>query len=215
MHLEIIDQKRINLLKCLSSLPFMSQFSMGGGTSLSLQLGLRTSVDFDFFSSEHFNVNSLLETIKSSFDNVEVINIDEKLSTLDLFIDNVKVSFFEYKYKLLESPINFDEFNNLTLLSIYDIAAMKIIAIIQRGTKKDFFDLYFIIKNFSLSISDLFSILDKKYNNPDLKYAFMMSMIYFEDAENDILPTCFVPYSWNEIKKYFFTLQKDAKKALK
>ena len=40
---------------------------------------------------------------------------------------------------------------------------MKLIAISQRGTKKDFFDLYYICNNFDISIKEILELLDKKY----------------------------------------------------
>ncbi len=50
LHLEILDQSRIQLLKEISSFDFIHNFYMAGGTALSLQKGYRMSMDFDFFA---------------------------------------------------------------------------------------------------------------------------------------------------------------------
>lgn len=210
MHLEIIDQKRVQILQTLSKIASINKFSIGGGTGLSFQLGLRESYDFDFFTSEHFSIDELLDDIISQFgDRVEVITKRENRATLDLYIDDVKVSFFEYQYENLEPVIKFDEFAPLTLLSIEDIACMKIVAIIQRGTKKDFFDMYFILKKLKCSAKGLLNLLESKYHDNSLLTGILYSIAYFDDAENDILPQSFVDYSWDEMKKAFIKLQNE------
>ena len=91
---------------------------------------------------------------------------------------------------------------------------MKAVAIIQRGTKKDFFDMYFIIKYLNLSAGDLLSIIDTKFHDNNLKISFLYSIAFFDDAEDEILPLSFVNYSWEEIKKFFLAFKKCIKKEL-
>ncbi|MCQ2796374.1 MAG: nucleotidyl transferase AbiEii/AbiGii toxin family protein [Bacilli bacterium] len=213
MHLEIIDKKRIDLLTTLKKISNIDEFYIGGGTGLSLQLGLRISEDFDFFNDKHFDTNSLLKELKNNFKNgVEIINQEETHSTLNLFINKIKVSFIEYNHKNLKPYINFNEFKPMKLASLEDIACMKSIAIIQRGTKKDFFDLYFLIKKLKLNALSILKLLNKKYHDKNLILNFMYSLSYFDDAENDILPKVLITYTWEEIKGYFLLLQREIKK---
>lgn len=215
MHLEIIDEKRINLLNELKKIDMLSDFSIGGGTGLSLQLGLRTSSDFDFFTNKHFNTDVLLNKLNNKFKNeIEIIAKEERLSILDLFIQGIKVSFFEYSHSILEASIPFEKFLPLSLLSIKDICGMKAIAIIQRGTKKDFFDMYFIIKYLNLSAESLLSLIDKKYHDENLKISLLYSITYFDDAEGDILPLSFIDYSWEDIKHFFLNYKKEINKII-
>ena len=62
-------------------------------------------------------------------------------------INGVKVDIVNYPYDWLEVAI---VENNIRLASQKDIAAMKIAAITQRGSKKDFIDLYFLLQTYSL-----------------------------------------------------------------
>lgn len=50
MYYEILDDKRISLLNQLNTLSFISKFSLGEGTALSLQMKLRKSIDFVFYN---------------------------------------------------------------------------------------------------------------------------------------------------------------------
>lgn len=215
MHLKIIDQTRIDLLNRLKEIDVLKKFAIGGGTGVSLQLGLRISYDFDFFTSEHFNVQSLLYELKDKFkDQVEVISLEGHRSTLDVFINKIKVSFFEYKHNNLQPLIDFPEFKPLKLMSLEDITCMKILAIIQRGTKKDFFDLYFLLKELKLDAARVLKLLSKKYKDNNIKTNLVYSIAFFDDAESDVLPSTFVEYSWAEIKRFFIAYQKELKKRL-
>ena len=82
-----------------------------------------------------------------------------------------------------------------------DIAAMKIQAISSRGTKKDFVDLFVLLKKYSISeIIDFFHSKYKHFNYN--KMHILKSLIYFGDAEENQNPEMLAKYDWKEIKKY-------------
>ena len=62
---------------------------------------------------------------------------------------------------------------------------MKLSAITNRGTKKDFIDYYFLLKKFSLN--ELIGFYLQKYTDAQL-FTALKSLTYFEDAENDPMP---------------------------
>ena len=62
-------------------------------------------------------------------------------------VDGIKVDIVNYKYPWLDDVVLEQ---GLRLASVSDIAAMKITAIIGRGTKKDFIDIAFLLHHFSL-----------------------------------------------------------------
>ena len=209
MSIKILDENRIQLLSKLDSLPFIKDYSLGGGTALSLQKTYRQSYDFVFFTDMHFDTNELLTILKSNFDNIIVIDQREKISTLNLYINDIQVSFFEYKYKPIRDFVHLSRFKNIKLLSIYDILAMKCVAIAQRGSKKDFFDTYFILKENCISPETLIKLLIEKFNEKNLIKNLIFSIGYFADAEKDLLPLAFVEYSWEDIKSFFVNYQKN------
>ena len=75
---------------------------------------------------------------------------------------------------------------------------MKLAAITGRGAKKDFTDLYFLLKEFSLN--EMIELYEKKYPDGSV-FLVLKSLIYFDDAEGDEMPQMLKPVSWEVIKQ--------------
>jgi predicted nucleotidyltransferase component of viral defense system len=92
------------------------------------------------------------------------------------------------------------------MASVEDIAAMKLDAITGRGSKKDFYDLYFLLQQFS--IDDLFSFYIEKYPH-QTTFHVIRSLTYFEDAEIQPNPIVFdKTITWEVVKhKIIMTIQ--------
>ena len=61
----VLDRSTYQLLKEYCTLPFLSNFSLAGGTALALRLGHRISYDIDLFSNENFDVQVLDREVDS------------------------------------------------------------------------------------------------------------------------------------------------------
>ncbi|MFP4515034.1 MAG: nucleotidyl transferase AbiEii/AbiGii toxin family protein [Parcubacteria group bacterium] len=206
MFYEILDKKRINILPKLAY--FKDEYYLAGGTALALQIGHRDSIDFDFFKKEDVDTNSLFFKLKKVLSPQKVYKINENLNTLDVLIDNeINLSFFSYKYPLIEKIKKED---NLSLASILDIACMKLSAILSRASNKDYIDLYYIFKDYSLSL--VLDAFKNKYQDTDINIV-LKSLVYFEDVE--IEPIMFSPgkeLSFDEVKDFLIQVVKDYKK---
>jgi len=202
MHLEILDERRIRLLKALVELPELAVFYLAGGTALSLQLGLRKSYDFDFFSEKRFNSYALLAQMKERWADLKVIHMDQ--DTCDVILNDVQTSFLWYPYPLVSGFIT-DETTlpGLKLCTAEDIAVMKLSAIGSRGSRKDFYDLYQIYQSIpQFDSRTLLSCAHRKYGeNFDLTYM-IAGMSYFEAADSEVLPETFVPADWERVKQF-------------
>ena len=107
----------------------------------------------------------------------------------------IKVDVIDYsQYPWIDAAIVED---GITLASPRDIAAMKINAVEGRGTRKDFVDIYFLLQNYTLS--ELLDFYAQKYPNHSFFRA-LLSLNYFEDAEQQAMPKMQIPVSWEEIK---------------
>lgn len=80
------------------------------------------------------------------------------------------------------------------------IACMKLNAVTQRGEKKDFYDLFEILKKYTLD--NLLAAFEKKFEKYNYqKIAILKSLIYFDDAEKSPEPILLNKISWEEVKK--------------
>ena len=193
----VLKKKQIDLLKKLGFLKKYG-FYMAGGTALALQIGHRTSLDFDFYTKKSFDSKKLFEELRTRFKKTILVGREE--NTLWVKINEVPISFFKYPYPLVFPKIEIKSFPPLA--SKEDIGAMKIIAISQRGTKRDFIDIYFLLEEFSLE--DLFNFVKKKYPEFNI-YVGLRALTYFADAEKKEKGRRFYlfrPVSWSKVKKF-------------
>ena len=193
LHLEILPEGQLRLLKLLSGESFINDFYLAGGTCLALYLGHRQSLDFDFFMSADFDTSHVIN-ILTKIGRYERSN--EENNTINGMLDNVRISFFGYKYDIID---DFGLFDSIRLAGIRDIAAMKLEAIAGRGSRKDFVDMFFLLQQFSLEEIFLFHAL--KYGvGLSNQYHHLKSLVYFADAEAEAMPLMTKPLEWSLVK---------------
>lgn len=192
LSIQTVYPNTLELLKSLASQPELAQTRLVGGTALALQYGHRQSIDLDFFGILPEEKEELVEMTKR-VGNVLVTNRSKMI--LQTVINQIKVDFVDYsRYKWIDEPVLGDGF---VLASDKDIAAMKVNAIIGRGTRKDFIDLYVLLQHYSLL--EIMAFYKQKY--PEFsEYRALLSMTYFEDAEMQDVPKMFIDTSWDTMK---------------
>lgn len=198
-----MPDKQIHLFTMLEQVEFLKNFYLAGGTGLALQIGHRQSVDFDFFSQDNINLDFIAEQLVKIGD---FQRLSESENTIHGVLNDVRVSFFTYKYQLLEKPISWSK---IQIAGIKDIACMKLSAIAQRGSRKDFIDLYFLLKIYRLE--DMFNFYEKKFMIRDYQYMLLKSLVYFDDAETDPMPLMVKEVRWEDVKSYIKNRVKDFK----
>lgn len=195
MHIEVLEPGTEPILTALSAT--LSDVAPGmylaGGTALALQLGHRISVDLDYFSPDPLPPQ--LDELIARAGEAHVVAREPR--TLHAVIGNVQASFFQYQYPLIGEVA---QEGSVRLASIEDIAAMKIDAASSRGSKKDFVDLFFLLREHT--ISELISWFEAKYAHVSFNRAHILkSLVYFEDAEHEPMPRMLIPVSWDEVKE--------------
>jgi len=203
--LTILSKKQRDLLDTLKkSVLLNSSFYLAGGTGLALQLSHRKSVDFDFFTPSVFFPIKLIEKLKNHFKPEQINIVEMEEDTLVVIFEDVQTSFFHYKYPLLKTLLSE---NGLNIASIEDIAAMKVISIMQRGLKKDFIDLWAVIKEKEYSLRDIFSFCQEKYGSIFSESIALKALTYFKDAEDEKIDLEIKDnISWEDIKSSFITI---------
>lgn len=191
LHTKSVDPRLLELLNAVMTEPAFKDFSLVGGTSLALQIGHRLSVDLDLFGKceiDHDQFTSIL----SNFGKVQLLKKSQNI--LILTVDGIKVDFVNYDFPILK---DLRTENQIRLASREDILAMKLNAIAGRGSKKDFIDVYFLLKEFTLE--EAFIFYTSKYTSGS-EFMVRKSLTYFEDAEQEEMPHMLIEKSWEEIK---------------
>lgn len=171
---------------------------LAGGTAMALQCGNRVSEDLDFFTTERdFDISYIISQLQP----LDFTLTSQSHATLYGIVKGAKVSFIAYPFFKFVQPTIQDE--NIKVIHIDDIAVMKVIAVSQRGKKRDFFDLYWYLQN-RMDIRHVLAKLDSQYpNTKHTHYHILKSLAYFEDAEPDADPVIFFKADWRTVKAYF------------
>ena len=200
LFLEILPAKTRRAFRELAKSPLLagSRWYLAGGTALALQAGHRQSVDLDFFTSQKFDEKKTAEQL-SVFGQWETTSMSP--GTIYGEFLGAKISLIYYPFFKKMNPLRKIGFVNI--ISPADISVMKIIAISQRGKKRDFFDLYWHCHN----RGPLETVIDRAikqypYQQHNIGHIYN-SLSYFADAEDDPMPKIFFRANWKEIKQYF------------
>jgi predicted nucleotidyltransferase component of viral defense system len=193
LHLESIEPFTLGLLRSLMAKNYLGQFVLVGGTALALQIGHRKSIDLDMFSVSDFDTEALLEDLQNDY---SVLPKVRTKGSLICDLEEIKVDFIRFKYPFSYPIVEID---GIRLLSMEDIAPMKLDAITGRGSKKDFFDLFFLLEHFSLTkIIELYSNM---YPHSTVFHV-IKSLAWFEDAEPQSLPDVLQKkVTWAQVKQ--------------
>lgn len=164
-------------------------FALAGGTSLALRLGHRLSTDLDFFTVDSFEPQALAEQL--NLDHKSITGIAK--GTLQIRHSDHKIEFLRHSYPRLEA---IEQIDGIKIWSLADVAAMKINAIVNRGSKKDFYDIAAL-----LALHPLETLLDfyqEKYQPASLLMV-IRSLSWFDDAEAEPDPISLTGESWLSI----------------
>lgn len=180
LYKEAIEPSTLELLIELQKADILSNFYLAGGTSLAMQMGHRKSIDLDLFTQNDFDVNGILEFLEEQFK----FKMDYSAkNTLKGSVENTKIDLISHKYPFIKKPVHIW---GARIFSVEDIAARKLNVIAGDGTRsKDFIDIYFLLKQYSVKeILDFYSI---KYKTRNLLHI-IKSLNYFEDIDTHDWP---------------------------
>lgn len=190
LFLQTVEPATLALLKRLQSSPFLSGTRLVGETALALQIGHRTSVDLDLFGSW-----SPQDRLQAAVETCGKAVRQGGQGRMQFYrVDGVKVDFVTYTAPWLDPPVVED---GLRLAGLRDIAAMKLFAIANRGSRKDFVDVWFLLSRFRLE--EMVAWFREKFPDAAL-FAVFRSLVYFDDAESDFPPHMLAPFDWEKAK---------------
>lgn len=181
--------------------PLWEHFYLAGGTGLALLIGHRLSADFDLFSASDPLGAARRQEVVGWLSVLGQVRIDrDEERTLRLTLDDVPLSLFHYPYPLLHPT---QVVGGLRIASIEDIGLMKLSAIVGRGTRRDFVDLYSLIQHGTPLRRLLERAAEKFPQVRDFVMQALRALVYFQDAETEAMPRLVKPADWETIKAFF------------
>lgn len=186
-------------LEYLRHQTFIGDFYLAGGTALALQIGHRISTDLDWFSTDHRLLATEREQIRralSGSGEFEIVSEQDGMLFTRLF--GTDVSFIHQHHPLLEPTV---EYQGVRLASPTDIGLMKLAAINSRGTRRDFVDVYCLQE--VATLDRLLELAVIKYDDrPSFLAIAIRALAYFEDAEQQPMPSLLKPAQWADVRAY-------------
>jgi hypothetical protein len=179
LHLDILDTPRQDVFTLLRDIP--KDFVLGGGTAIALQLNHRKSYDFDFFSEQPISQKLLLK-MRDIFLGHSVVPVIDNADELTIMIDNaVKVSFIAYPFPSLHPIVEYD---GIRLFDIRDLASNKAYTIGRRGVWRDYVDMFFLVRDGGLKLSDIIAETQKRFSGAFNPKLFLEQLMYFSDIDD-------------------------------
>lgn len=198
MNINALDSATKKVFEKIAEGRTFQQFYLAGGSAVALHFGHRYSYDLDFFSESSFDSVALSKTL-AQLGTLKTATLEDDtfLGTLD----GVKISFFLYPYQRLFPG---EQLGHVRVADPRDLVAMKIEAIVQRGTRRDFVDLYVLMTKRQWNLDIVIGWFRKKYQKMNMNLIYVMkSLVYFTDAEQDPELKMIKPVAWRDVKRFF------------
>ena len=195
LHLETVESDTFSLLKDLLSMPELKEFSLVGGTALSLLYGHRISVDLDLFSNSKFENTIIIEALTKKFKSDFLLEQKPPQFGIFCFIKDVKIDLVKHPFEMLNPP---SVIQNIRMFSKEDIIAMKVQAILGRGKKKDFWDIAELLKYYS--VENFIKFHTTKYSQQNILISVPQALTCFSDADESEDPVSLKGQTWENVK---------------
>lgn len=201
IHAEVLPDEQVACLRGLAPCVTGMGFYLAGGTAVALHLGHRRSVDFDWFAPRFpCQPVDLRESLAAHGIALEPTALAEQ--TVHGRIGGVKVSFLEFRPPLLEPLVEWPDVG-CRLASCADLAAMKLLAVTQRGTKKDFVDVHALSRR--MPLARMLECYQRRFGVTDTS-RILAGLCFFDDAEAEPMPVMLVPLDWETVKRGLRTM---------
>lgn len=197
MHFEALSSRQTLVLKAIGPVLARRGFYLAGGTGLALYLGHRKSIDLDFFSAHPLG-DMLVVADSLRAQGVPIVVGGVGRGTLHGTVRGIRITLLEYRYANLKPPRRLKEFG-CALASLDDIATMKLSAVAQRGSKKDFIDVYALLKKHA-SLDEMLSAYRRRYHLKDTFHV-LQALTYFDEADEQRTPVVLWNTTWTEVKR--------------
>jgi hypothetical protein len=196
LHFDTLGPPQNQALEKLGPIATAAGFYLARGTALGLHLGHRHSRDLDWFTAGRMGpADGLVQLILNQHRTFRSTQVSPGMVFGKL--GRVETSFIEYRYRLLAKP-KVHPSCPCALASLRDLAAMKLLAVAQRGHKRDLVDIYALLRA-GFSLEDMIDSYKAKYRMKDTLHL-LNALVYFGDADPQQMPLLTWKMDWREVK---------------
>jgi hypothetical protein len=177
-------------------------FRLVGGTSLSLQMGHRLSVDLDLFTDvpyDSLDFHAIDSYLRKQYKYVSKPTSGPIAMGRSYILGNspedaIKIDLY-YTDPFIRNHLTVD---SIRLATLEEIIAMKLDVIQRQGRKKDFWDLHALLDQFS--IEEMLRLHEERYPYSHDKNLIIKNFTNFSRADDDFDPICLLGKHWEIIK---------------
>ena len=164
-----------------------------GGQAVRCFCPYRPSRDVDFGVTNASDLDDLVQQLQRR-GHVEIA--ERSVDTVHLRFDGIDVSIFVLA---MLSPFVSDR-----RLSVTGLLATKLHAILDRGTRRDFFDLYVTLHRHALGIAECLAAMRQVYRQELNDTLLLRALTFFDDAEREAALPGEGPDDWTMVKEFFW-----------
>lgn len=190
-----VDGRARAVLLTLGGAERLAGFYLAGGAAAALHYGHRLSHDLDLFTPEPFSPEAMAGELR----HLGRFELDRTAAgTAAGTLDGIRLTLLHFPYPLLDEPVQVE---GVRVAQPRDLGAMKLSAIAQRGARRDFIDLYWILTR-SHPLDELLAAYTRKFGASERAIPHLLrSLAWFDDAEAEPMPRLLVAADWDEIKR--------------
>ncbi len=202
LHYNTVSETLVKCLKELMNEPLLNKFNLVGGTSLSLQLGHRISIDIDLFTESLYGTvdfKAIQDMLRKKFNYCygecgDIVSFGTSYLIGDSKEDSVKLDLFYTEPFIRDIQV----IDGIRMASLEDIVTMKLNVIGTGGRKKDFWDLNELQSHFSLN--QMLDLYEERYPYVFSREDIVKGLNNFTKADDEPDPICFRHKQWDLIK---------------
>ncbi len=201
-----LSNAQMKTMKSLSRFIQSHGFYLAGGTAVAIRLGHRRSIDLDYFCTDDFDEHALAKELRTKF-GVNVQSLSK--NTINCTLNRVSISFMTFRHEPLGESELWAPFRT-PIASEADLITMKLNAIVNRGLKKDFIDLYALLES-GWTLKESISLFQSRFGLSGAGHLFR-ALTYFDEANREPTPKAIWQIDWRVVKS---TIRKEVEAYLR